>query len=169
MLASKFNVIYQVGELATGRDAAGNCTSRGMALLNLGLGPGSNILGGLRVNLLPPRALKLLNKTDQHHVFPQAEEFADRWLDAGIDIHDYAVEIPSYFHRKYIHGIQDANGVWRGGGNSGGWWNNTWREFFGNNPNASPQEIMDQMEAMRRHWGIDDLRFRRYYNPFDRG
>ena len=38
--------------------------------------------------------------------------------------------------------------------NSGGNWNGVWDEFFKENPNATRQEILDQLSRMRSDFGI---------------
>lgn len=77
------------------------------------------------VFLLPP------GRYVRHHLFPQAPDLARWFARQGIpDIHRFTMVIPAYIHRQ-IHSQ----------GPSGGLWNEAWRHFRTEHPNASPQEI----------------------------
>jgi uncharacterized lipoprotein (TIGR02269 family) len=67
----------------------------------------------------------------RHHIFPQAPDLA-RWFERqGIkDIHQFTLVIPESVHRQ-IHSKAP----------SGGLWNEAWRQFRNERPDASPQEI----------------------------
>jgi hypothetical protein len=39
-------------------------------------------------------------------------------------------------------------------------WNNSWREFFKNNPNASGEQIMQQMNRMADEFGLRPYDFK---------
>jgi YD repeat-containing protein len=90
-----------------------------------------------------------------HHIFPQAEEFAQHWARTGIDIHDFTYPIPRNIHQRWMHGA------------NGGWWNDQWRAFFRRNPNANREQIFAQGKRMADQWGNIDLNrlFRYPYAP----
>ncbi len=67
----------------------------------------------------------------RHHLFSQAPDLAKWFVRQGIsDIHRFTMVIPEHIHRQ-IHG----------GGPSGGRWNEAWRQFRDDNPDALPPEI----------------------------
>jgi hypothetical protein len=63
-----------------------------------------------------------------HHIFPQAEEFAPYWRNAGINIDEYLAQLPRDIHIEQLHG--PGNPPIPGAGGNGGLWNACWREFF---------------------------------------
>jgi hypothetical protein len=81
---------------------------------------------------------------ERHHLLPR--QFRPEFEAASLDIEDYVVELPRDSH-KDVHG--------RGGGDA--WinsWNQQWKRFFQRNPNASSEEILQQLESMKRGFGI---------------
>jgi RHS repeat-associated protein len=66
----------------------------------------------------------------KHHIFPQAERFSDFFKRAGIDIDKWTVKIDEHFHKE-LHG------------KGGGVWNERWRQFMDEQPNASANEIYE--------------------------
>jgi hypothetical protein len=61
-----------------------------------------------------------------HHIFVQAEDFAQMWRKAGIDIDEFRVQLSEGTHLTQLHGkgdIPEAIG-------RGGLWNETWRQYF---------------------------------------
>lgn len=80
------------------------------------------------------------NKLSNHHIFPQAGEFAQYWIQAGINIHDFTVRIPRGKHIELHSGI---------GQGQGGAWNNAWRNFFEQNQGrATREQIFQQGNRM---------------------
>jgi len=82
--------------------------------------------------------------TERHHLLPR--QFKREFERAGLNIEDYVKELPRDFH-KDVHG--------RGGGEN--WinsWNKQWDKFFRENPNASAGKILEQLEKMKREFGI---------------
>jgi len=67
----------------------------------------------------------------RHHIFPQASDLARWFTRQGVsDIHLFTMIIPEHIHRG-IHS----------GGPRGGRWNEAWRQFKFENPDARPPEI----------------------------
>ncbi|XXF79225.1 TIGR02269 family lipoprotein [Myxococcaceae bacterium GXIMD 01537] len=67
----------------------------------------------------------------RHHIFPQAPDLAAWFRQQGVEnIHNFTMVIPEHIHLR-IHS----------GGPRGGLWNEAWRHFKENNPNAAPAEI----------------------------
>jgi YD repeat-containing protein len=152
--AAYFNPICQAIMVWKGQDAAGHKLSAGervFILATMAVGPAVRGLGTLRlpkINLLPGFASRL------HHVFPQAEEFAQQWRRLQIDIDRYAVRVNRFFHSRVLHAAD---------GNPGGWWNTQWRNFFARNPEATSGDVFRFMEQLREQKGIGDLPFT-FYN-----
>ena len=79
-----------------------------------------------------------------HHMLPQ--QFRAKFKQAGLNIEDYTVDLPSNFHYD-IHG--------RGGGEK--WrnsWNQQWLHFFDQNRNPSRDQILNQLQKMKQEFGI---------------
>ncbi|MCW3098461.1 MAG: repeat-associated core domain protein [Chthonomonadaceae bacterium] len=93
------------------------------------------------------KTVRRVGPNQLHHVFPR--EFAARWEQAGIEYHEYTIPVERNYHQNVIHG----------GPGKGGAWNGEWRTFLKNNPNATPEEMWDQMRQMRKKWGIDGHKF----------
>ena len=85
---------------------------------------------------------------DIHHLLPQSNEFRKYFEDAGLDVDDYTMELTPDVHRLLPNGIHTGTG-------RGGDWNNTWREFFRDNPNASREQILNQMDKMIDEFHLD--------------
>ena len=84
-------------------------------------------------------------KLEVHHLFPQAREFRAFFRSAGIDINKFTVKMTQAAHRLLPDGLHTA---------AGGNWNKVWREFKEANPNATAQQIWDQLEKMLKDFGI---------------
>ena len=93
---------------------------------------------------LIPGTKEVEGVTELHHLLPQAREFAQFFKRAGLNIEDYKIPLDQAIHRL------KPNGVHTGPEN----WNKIWREFMQNNPNASKEEILKQLEWMRSKFGI---------------
>ncbi len=79
---------------------------------------------------VPPSRQLPAGRFEKHHIFPQSPDLAEWFARRGVRIHDYTLPIPRDVHLR-IHR----------GGERGGEWNNAWRDFKGENENASPAEI----------------------------
>jgi hypothetical protein len=77
-----------------------------------------------------------------HHVFVQA--FRSQFARAGIAIDKYLVRIPASWHQRWVHSL----------GARGGQWNRAWLEFFERNPNATAEEIWEQLYKMLETIGL---------------
>jgi hypothetical protein len=80
-----------------------------------------------------------------HHLLPQAGRFSQYFKRAGLDIEDFKIPLDKARHRLNPGGVHTK---------SGGNWNGVWDDFFKGNPNATRQEILDQLARMRRDFGI---------------
>jgi hypothetical protein len=83
--------------------------------------------------------------TEMHHLLPQAKRFEPFFKRAGLDIEDFKIPLDKAIHRLNPGGVHT---------NSGGHWNKIWDDFFKGNPNATKQEILDQLARMRLDFGI---------------
>lgn len=81
--------------------------------------------------------------THLHHLLPK--QFAARFRAAGLNIENFRIPLAASRHvgRAGIHG-----GPWAQG------WNGQWAQFFRQNPNATSQQIMNQLSNMRSSFGI---------------
>ncbi len=75
-----------------------------------------------------------------HHIFSQRQDLAEKFVEQGIDIHDYIMPLP---RRVYI----GSTGI-HGGGARGGNWNKAWQDFFDLNPMANDKDIYKQLGKM---------------------
>jgi RHS repeat-associated protein len=83
-----------------------------------------------------------------HHLLPR--EFEPFFKGAGIkDINEFLVDLSRKHHLSGIHGKGDSL--------TPGWWNDVWRAWIGNNPNASDKEIFQQLGRMMDDYGINHL------------
>ncbi len=104
------------------------------------VGPGFSTNPGIEL----PNILTANSSTERHHLLPR--QFRDRFAGAGLDIEDYVQDLPRDFH-KDVHG--------RGGGDA--WinsWNKQWERFFDQRRNPSAGEILQQLEKMKKDFGI---------------
>jgi uncharacterized lipoprotein (TIGR02269 family) len=67
----------------------------------------------------------------KHHLFPQAREFREWFMRAGINVHDWTMLIPESVHRQ-IHS----------GTGSGGLWNTAWRTYMEANRDPPGRDVM---------------------------
>jgi RHS repeat-associated protein len=72
-----------------------------------------------------------------HHIFPQA--FEPQFRRVGVNVHEATIGIPRWLHTQ-LHSQ----------GPRGGWWNQTWDNFFHNNPNPSRAAVFYQANQMIR-------------------
>ena len=82
--------------------------------------------------------------TEMHHLLPQAKGLKEFFTRAGLDIEKFKIPLDTATHRL------KPNGVHTGTEN----WNKIWNEFIEANPNATKQEILDQLAKMRQEFGI---------------
>jgi|GEM_PF-1824397 len=95
-----------------------------------------------KVTQLPPKS-----EFHEHHLFPQAEEFRPQWERLGIDIEMYKINVWGERHLNEIHSKKGIS-------NPGGLWNETWRDFFAKNPDATLVQVFNQLDVMRASFGI---------------
>jgi RHS repeat-associated protein len=88
----------------------------------------------------------LSTQYETHHLLPQ--EFKTNFERAGLDIEDpdYKLPMSKEDHRLKPDGIHAQ-------GSQG--WNQQWRRFFADNPNASREQIVMQLEKMRDAFGLN--------------
>ena len=82
--------------------------------------------------------------TELHHLLPQANEFKDFFKQAGLNIEDFKITLNKAAHRL------KPNGIHTGPAN----WNKIWRDFKQSNPHASKEQILKQLEKMKKDFGI---------------
>ena len=80
---------------------------------------------------------------ETHHELPQ--QYKEQFKKAGIDIEKYTKELPKDAHRLKPDGLhaRGPNG-----------WNQTWGKFFAENPNATKEQILQQLDRMRNEFGV---------------
>lgn len=78
-------------------------------------------------------------------MLPQADEFAQFFKRAGLDIEKYTIPLDKAKHR-----LKSGNGVHTGSDN----WNKMWRNFQRANPRANKDKILKQLDFMRKSFGI---------------
>jgi hypothetical protein len=101
--------------------------------------------------------------TPQHHVFPQELEswFKERFKGTGENIHEYTVFISEGEHQaihkagkgSVVKGVQEPD--LKG-------WNQEWKDFKQNNPNASPQAIFEKAGQLMDKYKISAAEIARY-------
>ncbi len=85
---------------------------------------------------------KILHK---HHLLPQEKELKERFEALGLDIEKFTVWLEASVHLNHYHG----------GTRDGGLWNETWKDFFKNNPNACACDVLEQLDKMNTQWETD--------------
>lgn len=95
---------------------------------------------------LPPARLQ------DHHIFPQT--FRRYFEQNGINIDQHTITLGSNNHLRGIHG--------RGIGSMPGRWNDRWRNFIENNPNASQREIYQFGGRLMDEYGLTNYRIHPY-------
>jgi RHS repeat-associated protein len=81
-----------------------------------------------------------------HHLLPQSGKLKPFFERAGLNIEDYTIPLDKTLHRLRPNGIHT--------GPTADSWNGVWKQFFDQNPNATKEEILNQLEKMRRDFGI---------------
>ncbi len=85
-----------------------------------------------------------LNNTEIHHGLPR--QFSRFFSDRGLDIEDYTMEVSAGAHRL------GPDALHRGKGEEN--WNGAWRQFIANKPNATREEIVEQLNNMKVEFGL---------------
>ena len=80
-----------------------------------------------------------------HHLLPKARNLKPFFERTGLNIEDYKIPLDQGVHRLNPGGIHTT---------TGGDWNKVWKNFFETNPNATRDQILEQLERMRRDFGI---------------
>jgi hypothetical protein len=141
-----------VGSVATWMNPHSGWFAKGMAVA--GVLPIVSELGGLasvsELGSLSTEATEL-EAIEQHHIFPQAQDLKAQFQAAGIDIDEWALEIPESVHDQ-LHGSGDLEGV-----GSGGIWNENWRQFFSDPQFATAPPTAEQIweQAFKMIVGFD--------------
>lgn len=81
-----------------------------------------------------PAFPRLEGKLIKHHLFPQAQEFRQWFIDNRIDVHAWTMVIPEQVHLRIHRGA------------NGGPWNQAWRQF----KNANIDRQVPQEEMIRK-------------------
>lgn len=80
-----------------------------------------------------------------HHLLPQAKRFRNYFERAGLNIEDFRIPVDVAKHRLKPGGVHTT---------TGGDWNRVWDKFFEANPNATREQILQQLSRMRKDFGI---------------
>jgi hypothetical protein len=88
---------------------------------------------------------KLLKKLEDHHQLPK--EFIDLFKSKGLEIEDYVIKIDRAAHRLKPDGLHTGKGVQN--------WNGAWRAFFDEYPDASKEQMLEQLAKMRKDFGLE--------------
>ena len=112
--------------------------TKGGQLLNKGRKLLAN--GGGKAGKVAPKVA-----VEMHHLLPQNKQFRSFFKNAGLDIEDFKIPLDKAKHRLKPDGIHT---------NAGGNWNKVWKEYIDKNPEASASEILEQMERMRKQFGL---------------
>jgi len=85
-----------------------------------------------------------LSKTEIHHSLPR--QFSRFFSDRGLDIEDYTMEVSAGGHRL------GPDALHRGEGEEN--WNGAWRQWIANNPNATREQVLEQLNTMKTEFGL---------------
>ena len=87
-------------------------------------------------------AISITGKVETHHLLPKQFK---HWFDkAGLSIDDYTIKMNAGDHRFKPKGIHTGSDNW----------NKQWQKFMAENPKAGKQAILDQLEKMKKDFGI---------------
>ncbi len=78
-----------------------------------------------------------------HHLLPR--QFKGVFSKAGLDIEDYTMDVSKSAHRLNPAGLHTK---------SGGDWNGVWKSWLGENPSATRDDILGQLETMKTDFGL---------------
>jgi hypothetical protein len=84
-----------------------------------------------------------VTKTEKHHLLPR--EYKDFFERAGLDIEDFKIPLAKAKHRLKPNGVHTKQG---------GNWNERWREFKNNYPDANDKQILKHLDELRKEFGI---------------
>jgi hypothetical protein len=90
-------------------------------------------------------ALQTGSEIEMHHLLPQAKRFRKYFENTGLDVEDYQIPLEKWRHRLKPYGVHT---------NSGGNWNKVWKQFFKDFPKANKEQILKQLNKMRKDFGI---------------
>lgn len=79
-----------------------------------------------------------------HHLLPQAREFQEFFRNAGLDIEKYKMPLTRAAHRLKPYGLHTGSENW----------NKVWRDFMRENPEATRNQIRDQLKTMMRDFHL---------------
>ncbi|MBI4835556.1 MAG: DUF2380 domain-containing protein [Planctomycetes bacterium] len=96
------------------------------------------------------RLAKKLKKAQEilevHHLLPKAKKLKKFFASKGLDVEEFTVLLSRAKHRlksgKGIHTLLGGN------------WNKVWEEWILRNPDATSGQILNQLKAMRKKFGI---------------
>ncbi len=82
-------------------------------------------------------------KIELHHLLPR--QFADKFKAVGLEIEEFKIPLTKDIHSLKPNGIHT-----KGGGN----WNAVWKQFFETHKKPEREQILEQLEKMRKDFGI---------------
>jgi hypothetical protein len=80
---------------------------------------------------------------ERHHLLPK--EFKPFFERAGLDIEEYVIDLSRAQHRLKPGGLHTGKESW----------NKAWRQFFSDYPLAKREEILEQLNMMRKDFGLE--------------
>lgn len=91
---------------------------------------------------LPPEGAGKTGIIEQHHLLPQ--QFKNQFQKAGLDIEKYKIPLDKADHRLKPDGLHTGSNNWY----------KQWSNFFGQYPNATKPEILNQLDKMQKAAGL---------------
>ena len=75
---------------------------------------------------------------EQHHLLPQ--QFKKQFEKAGLDIEKYKIPLDKADHRLKPDGLHTGTNNW----------NKQWTDFFKQNPNVRQDQVLNQLDKMKK-------------------
>lgn len=138
-VAAIFPIVPSSGWFRRGADAASDAGK----LLGLGNDAANLVDRGRaaaeKLQQWAGKVSKGAERVESHHMLPQSDKLRGFFKQAGLDIETFKVDLPVDSHRfKSAGGLHTLAQKW----------NEQWEVFFDANPNATAEQIIEQLEAM---------------------
>ena len=116
-------------------------------IIQMAYGNGGKALS--MISKASPGLMKIVSKgagktgiIEQHHLLPQ--QFKNQFQKAGLDIEKYKIPLDKADHRLKPDGLHTGSNNWY----------KQWSNFFGQYPNATKPEILNQLDKMQKAAGL---------------
>jgi uncharacterized protein RhaS with RHS repeats len=120
---------------------AGNASE---ALSGVSAEDGASLSGGQRTAAAAMAIGEIVTAPiEVHHLLPR--QFKAFFSEAGLDIEEYTMKLSRDAHRTNPSGLHTK---------SGGDWNGVWKKWISENPNATQEQILGQLDAMKGQFGL---------------